>query len=139
MEQRQGPPDVILHNGKVLTVSPNDAIEQAVAVRGETIHAVGADRDLLDDGEDVSRVADEELDAVEHDVGPGVLPEEDGLADFIIHRVELVVVRVPMARAHGDDDAFLALLERGLGDDDAAAGLAFLEGRPDDYAVIGRS
>ena len=47
MVQRQGPPDVILHNGKVLTVSPNDAIEEAVAVRGDTVQAVGGGRDLL--------------------------------------------------------------------------------------------
>jgi predicted amidohydrolase YtcJ len=39
--------DVILHAGKVLTVGPGDIIEQAVAVRGDSIQAVGGDQDVL--------------------------------------------------------------------------------------------
>ena len=39
--------DIILRSGKVLTVSDDDGIEQAVAIRGESIQAVGSDRDVL--------------------------------------------------------------------------------------------
>ena len=36
-----------MHGGKVLTVSNDDSVEQAVAVRGESIQAVGSDQDVL--------------------------------------------------------------------------------------------
>ncbi len=39
--------DFILHNGKVLTVDANDSVQQAVAISGDTIHAVGSDLDVL--------------------------------------------------------------------------------------------
>ena len=39
--------DIILHSGKVLTVGQDDAIGQAVAIRGEIIQAVGSDQDVL--------------------------------------------------------------------------------------------
>ena len=39
--------DIILHRGKVLTVRNDDSIEQAVAIRGESIQAVGNDQDVL--------------------------------------------------------------------------------------------
>ncbi|MFC2025606.1 amidohydrolase [Chloroflexota bacterium] len=37
----QGVPDLILHSGKVLTVDSENTVAQAVAVKGETIQAVG--------------------------------------------------------------------------------------------------
>ena len=39
--------DVILHAGKVLTVADDDRIEQAVAIRGDSIQAVGGDQEVL--------------------------------------------------------------------------------------------
>ena len=39
--------DIILHGGKVLTVSNDDSIEQAVAIKGESVQAVGRDQDVL--------------------------------------------------------------------------------------------
>ena len=39
--------DIILHAGKVLTVGADDTIEQAVAIRGELVQAVGSDQDVL--------------------------------------------------------------------------------------------
>jgi predicted amidohydrolase YtcJ len=41
------PPDLILTNGKIVTVDERFTIAQAIAVRGERIVAVGADQDLL--------------------------------------------------------------------------------------------
>ena len=38
--------DLILYNGKVITMSPGDRIVQAVAVRGDTILAVGSDAEI---------------------------------------------------------------------------------------------
>ncbi len=44
---QQRPADLILHNGKVLTVDKNFSIVQAVAVTGNTITAVGSDADVM--------------------------------------------------------------------------------------------
>ncbi len=40
-------PDLILHNGKIVTVNARNEIVQAVAIRGSRIVAVGADRTIL--------------------------------------------------------------------------------------------
>jgi len=47
MTSRQIVPDVVLHNGKVLTIAADGVVQQAVAISGESIQAVGSDRDLL--------------------------------------------------------------------------------------------
>ncbi len=39
--------DTILHNGKVITVDPGDSIQQAIAIRGDHVLAVGRDADIL--------------------------------------------------------------------------------------------
>ena len=39
--------DMILHAGKVLTADAEDSIEQAVAIRGNSIQAVGSDQDVM--------------------------------------------------------------------------------------------
>ena len=39
--------DLILHNGKVVTVDPQSSIRQAVAVKGGRITAVGTDAAVL--------------------------------------------------------------------------------------------
>ena len=41
MVQSQAAPDIILHNGKVLTVDPGDTIQEALAITGDKIVAVG--------------------------------------------------------------------------------------------------
>ncbi|MDE2781152.1 MAG: amidohydrolase [Chloroflexota bacterium] len=42
-----GAADCVLHNGKVLTVDARDSIQEAVAIRGSRIVAVGRDSDVL--------------------------------------------------------------------------------------------
>jgi predicted amidohydrolase YtcJ len=44
---QQGPADLILHNGKILTVDASFSTAQAVAVTGNTITAVGSDADVM--------------------------------------------------------------------------------------------
>jgi predicted amidohydrolase YtcJ len=44
---QQRPADLILHNGKIVTVDKNFSIAQAVAVTGNTITAVGSDADVM--------------------------------------------------------------------------------------------
>ena len=43
----EGTVDIVIHNGKILTVDARDSIRQAVAVRGSHIVAVGNDSDIL--------------------------------------------------------------------------------------------
>jgi len=43
----QQPADVILHNGKILTVDQNFSIAQAIAIRGSQIAALGQDQQIL--------------------------------------------------------------------------------------------
>ena len=40
------PADLVLRNGKIYTVDPARSVQQAVAVRGDTIVAVGSDADV---------------------------------------------------------------------------------------------
>ena len=47
MTSRQSVPNVVLHNGKVLTMAADGVVQQAVAISGESIQAVGSDRDML--------------------------------------------------------------------------------------------
>ena len=39
--------NLILHGGKVLTVDANDSVQQAVAISGNTLQAVGSDYDVM--------------------------------------------------------------------------------------------
>ena len=39
--------DIILHGGRVITVSNDDSIEQAVAIKNESVQTVGSDQDVL--------------------------------------------------------------------------------------------
>src|SRR5690348_5351044 len=46
LSARQGAPDLILFNGKIITVDERFSIAQAVAVRGSQIVAVGTNQDV---------------------------------------------------------------------------------------------
>ncbi len=45
--QQASPADLVLHNGKILTVDANYSVAQAVAIRGNVISAVGSNEDVL--------------------------------------------------------------------------------------------
>src|SRR5690349_6847772 len=69
--------DLILHNGKVVTVDPQFSIRQAVAVKGGKITAVGTDAVVLKERGAGTRVVDLK--------GRTVLP---GLIDSHVHALE---------------------------------------------------
>src|SRR5437868_3251956 len=73
-----------------------------------------------DDAEDFFLAHDDELVAVERDLGSGVFAEEDAVAGFYVEREGLAFV-VGLALADGDHFAFLRLFLGGVGDDDSAA------------------
>ena len=95
------------------------------------------DRLLGDDGENVVLAHDQVLDAVDLDVGAGVLPEQDPVAFLHLARNAGAVVG-HLAGAHRHDQAFLRLFLRAVRDDDAAPGLRFLFHPLDQYPVLQR-
>jgi predicted amidohydrolase YtcJ len=70
-------PDVILYNGKIVTVDPKFSIAQAVAVSGERMLAVGADEAIV-----TTRAAKTKMIDLH---GRTVLP---GLIDSHVHALE---------------------------------------------------
>ena len=69
MTSRQGVPDIVLHNGKVLTSAADGVVHQALAVSGNSIQAVGSDRDMLA----LSGAGTEAIDLQGRTVIPGII------------------------------------------------------------------
>ncbi len=68
-ETLSGTADTILYNGKILTVDAHDTIQQAIAIRGERIAAIGSDRDILP----LAGVGAQTLDLRGNTVIPGIV------------------------------------------------------------------
>src|SRR5690349_3129688 len=77
---------------------------------------------LLDHTEDLVLAQDDVLHAVHLDLGAGVLAEEDPVARLHVELDDGAVLEL-LARADGDDVPLERALLRGVGDDDATAGL----------------
>src|SRR6185436_2902981 len=93
---------------------------------------------LGQDGQDLVFAEDQDLFAVDLDVGPGVLPEEDRVAHLDVER-DLGAVVEDLAVPHGQDLAPLGLLLGRVGDDDPALGrLGFLDAA-DQQPVVKRT
>ena len=97
----------------------------------------GAKHSLLDDAEDFFFAHDEELFAIQLDLGAGVLAEQDGVAGLDVEREDLAFV-VGLALADRDDLAGLGLFLRRVGDDDAAADALALFNAADEDAIVQR-
>ena len=68
-ETLSGTADTILYNGKILTVDAHDSIQQAIAIRGDEIAAIGSDSDILS----LAGVGTQTLDLRGHTVIPGIV------------------------------------------------------------------
>src|SRR6516162_5617962 len=95
-------------------------------------------RSLFDHAHDVALLSDDEILAVDFDLGSRPLPEQHSVADFDIERTELAVI-VPGARPGGNDFAFHWLFLGGIRDDNAACGLLLLLNATDENAILQRS
>ena len=82
----------------------------------------------------VAFLHDQQILAVELDLGAGPFAEQDAVADLHVERLHLAGV-IPRAGAGGDHFAFLRLFLRGVGDDDPALGLFFFLDALDEDAV----
>src|SRR5258708_20881381 len=95
-------------------------------VRKGRRRALGGLRGLhgLEHAQDVAFLHDQQVLAVELDLGAGPLAEQDAVAGLDVERLDLAAV-VARARTDGDDFAFLRLFLPAVGVDDPAPGLPF--------------
>src|SRR5437870_2538865 len=108
------------------------------AARASSSNRISLGMKTLQDSEDVVLFHDQELFAVELDLVPGVLAEEDAIAGLDREgQVRAVVGHA--AGAHGDHLALLGLFLGGVGNDETAVlGVLFLE-TLDEHAVVQRT
>src|SRR5471030_1981499 len=92
----------------------------------------------FDDSHDVGLLHDQEILAIELDLGAGPLAEQDAVALLDVERNERALL-VAGARADGDDLAFHRLFLGGVRNDDAALGLALFLDALDHYTVVQRT
>src|SRR3954469_24467212 len=79
----------------------------------------GVFRGAFEDAEDFFFTHDEEIVAIDLDLGAGILAEQNAVANFDVER-EGFTLLVALAFTDGDDFAFLWLVLGGLGDDDSS-------------------
>src|SRR5687767_6060647 len=91
-----------------------------------------------DDAEDVAFLHDQQVLAVELDLGAGPFAEQDLVARLDVERSDGAVLAA-RAGADGDDLAFLGLLLGGVGDDDSAGRLFLGLQAADQYPVMERT
>ena len=101
------PPDVILHNGHIVTVDDESTTAQAMAIRGELVSAVGSNGDVLSLKGDATQVIDLQgktvlpglIDSHTHPTGASMyefdhpVPEMDTISDvlkYIARRADLL-------------------------------------------------
>src|SRR4051794_9242132 len=92
---------------------------------------------LLEHAHDVAFLHDQQLVAVELDLGAGPLAEQHAVAGLDAHRRQLALVAA-RTRPDGQDLALHRLFFRGIGDDDAALGLLLLVDALDDDSIVQR-
>src|ERR1044072_155232 len=93
---------------------------------------------LFDYAHDVALLHDQELFAVDLDLGAGPFAKQHPVADLDVDRDELAGL-VAATRSYGDDLALGRFLFRRVGNDDAAGGLLFGIDALDDNAVVKRT
>jgi hypothetical protein len=89
----------------------------------------------VDDAHDLGSLHDDQLLAVDLDLAPSPLAEEDTIASLDIERVNLAV----FAKSDRDDVAFHRFFLGGVGSDDPSRCLRLLRAAPHDHAIVQRS
>src|SRR5713226_5265412 len=126
-----------------LTASASRLTPRRIACRDSSPYvicfAIGAasiflEKRLRQHGQDFVFAEDQDLLAVDLDVGPGVLPEQDLVAHLDVQG-DLGAVLQELAVPDGQDLALLGLLLGGVGNDDPALGRFLLLDAADDHAI----
>src|SRR5215208_2490108 len=113
--------------------SPSDGRARSVERIGPSMRGL-----VLDDREDVLLAHDEELLALDLELGAGVLRVEDLVALLHVHRLALAVVENSSGTGC-DDRPLLRLLLRGVREDDARLGHLLARRRSNDDPVAQRA
>src|SRR6516164_8638357 len=95
-------------------------------------------RALGDDAHNVGLLHDEEILALELDLGARPFAEQHAISSLEIHGDQLAVL-VAAARPHSDDFALLRFLLSGIGNDDPALRLLLCFDALDDHAIVQRT
>src|SRR3954447_4212985 len=98
----------------------------------------GSVRLLLEHPHDVALLHDQQLLAVDLDLGARPLAEQHLVLRLQVEGDDLAAL-VAGARADGDDLALLGILGSGIGDDDAAGCLGLAVDAADDHAIMQRT
>jgi hypothetical protein len=106
--------------------------------RGPVKLKSGSGSGSADDPEDVAFLHDQQVLAVDLDLGAGPFAEQDAVAGLDVERRDGAVLALG-ATADGDDFAFLRLFLGGVGDDDPAGRLLFGLYAPDQHAIVQRT
>src|SRR5215469_14151860 len=93
---------------------------------------------LFDHAHDVALLRDDQILAVDFDLGARPFSEQHSIADFDVERTEFAVI-VSSARPRSNDFAFHRLFLGGIGDDDATCRLLLLLDATDENAILQRS
>src|SRR5438552_12130492 len=109
-------------------------------VTGGASAALGGLGDLfgLEHAQDVAFLHDQQVLAVQLDLGAGPLAEQDAVSGLDVERLDLAAL-IASAGADGDHFAFLRLFLGGIGDDDPASGFLFFLDALDEDAVSQRT
>src|SRR3954468_4892831 len=91
-----------------------------------------------DDPQNVAFLHDQQIFAIELDLGAGPLAEQDAIARLHVERGDLAVIGLGAA-ADGDDLALLGLFLGGVGNDDATGRLFFSLDAANQHAIVQRS
>lgn len=91
-------PDLILHNGRVITVDSADHVVEAIAIRGQHIVAVGSDAQVLA----LAGSATQRVDLGGHALTPGLLDAHQHMASGGVDRLFLLDVGFPAAKSITD-------------------------------------
>src|SRR3974390_1986413 len=132
--------DIVGFPGLMSVSHPVESAARGRSLRGERRRRVLgglllAGGDVGEHAHDVALLHDQELFAIELDLGAGPLAEQHAVADLEVDRDQLARF-VTAARANGDDFALGGLLLGSVGNDDAVSALLFGVDALDHDAVV---
>lgn len=88
-------PDLILHHGRIITVDASDHVAEAIAISGNTIVAVGKNKDVLK----LAGFSTRRIDLGGRAVTPGLLDAHAHVSNSAADRLVLLDVAFPMVKS----------------------------------------
>src|SRR5687768_14693275 len=126
------PADLVLRNGKIITVDARDRVAQAVAIRGDKIVAVGTDADVRRLIGDRTRL----VDLRGRTVTPGLLDAHSHFSGGGADRLFVLDVSFPAVRSIADVRAKVAERAKGLPSGTWIVGRGWDEGKLTERRLI---